>query len=288
MKIALQAWVFLGASGRVGRLVTRSLRAAPIPALPITYQIRTAAEGGSAFVWAPLDGPAGLLTHVQRAGRVQGMFVFLGATPGQASDMGLNVSLAEACLNAAAQAEITRVLLASSSAVYGAGRGLAFTETDPLQPVNNYGLAKARMEDACQPWRARGLEVCCLRIGNVAGADALLKHIGTQEPRAIEQFADGLGPQRSYIGPATLGDVLVSLARHTGPLPPSINIATPDPVRMADLATAADMPWGYTPATSAPALQNITINCRLLETLHSFAPDDKGPDAIVRQLQEAI
>lgn len=281
-----QPWVFLGAAGRVGCLVTRHLCAAS-PVVPLFYQTRqlTAdAQAQPAFFWAPLDGPQGLLDFVLHTGPIGGLMVFLGATPGQSADMSLNETLAEACLSAAHQAGIGRVLLASSSAVYGVGKGLPFLETDDLTPVNDYGLAKARMEEACQPWRDRGLEVCCLRIGNVAGADALLKHMGEEAPRQIEQYADGRGPQRSYIGPAMLGDVLISLAGHRGVLPPCLNIATPHPVGMTDLATAAGMAWDYVPANSQPQFQSITINCAALQALHHFASGDSRSDAIVRQL----
>jgi nucleoside-diphosphate-sugar epimerase len=90
-------------------------------------------------------------------------------------DLALNTQLGLAAVAAAAQLEIQRVLLASSSAVYGTHSDAPFTETDPLVPVNDYGRAKQVMEQICHARaHATGVALCCLRIGNVAGADALL------------------------------------------------------------------------------------------------------------------
>lgn len=290
MNTQIQSWAFLGASGRVGQLVTRGWRQGDKPAHRIFFQTRKMNHAlmGTSFVWAPLDGSAGLKSCVDIHGPLGGMFIFVGATPGQAADMSLNVDLAESCLKAAYEAQVPRVLLASSSAVYGVGEGRPFIETDDLKPVNAYGSAKAHMEEVGLQWRDCGLDVCCLRIGNVAGADALLKHRGETTPRHIDQYADGLGPQRSYIGPRTLGNVLMSLAAHKGPLPACLNIGTPDPVRMEDLATAAGMAWDYVPAATAPQFQSITINCERLQTLHRFTQKDSGCQAIVQQLQDTI
>lgn len=284
MKNDQNPWLFLGATGRVGQLLTRHWAQNPSP-LPLVYQTRAQTPRNSpSLLWSPLDGAQALVTHTQKNGPLHGMIVFIGATPGQSTDMSLNQSLAEACLDAALRAGIQRVLLASSSAVYGVGRGVPLRESDALYPVNDYGTSKARMEDACGPWRARGLDVCCLRIGNVAGADALLKQMNDPTRRQIDQYSDGLGPQRSYIGPAALAHVLTSLATHTDPLPACLNIGTPDPVRMADLATAANIAWDYVPAPHGPQFQSITIDCRQLQALHSFTQDDIGSTAIVRQL----
>jgi nucleoside-diphosphate-sugar epimerase len=211
-----------------------------------------------------------------------------GITPGPGRNLGLNRPLAEATLDAGLRAGVTRVLLASSSAVYGAG-GIPFTEDAPCAPVNAYGAAKLEMEAACAPWRARGLDICALRIGNVAGADALLLNVARTGPGGavvIDRFADGGGPVRSYIGPATLAAVLATLCRHPGPLPEALNIAAPDPVAMTALAQAAGAHIETRPAPRG-AHQRITLDCRRLAALHRFAPGDSTPAEMVRQWRAA-
>ena len=102
--------------------------------------------------------------------------------------------------------------LASSAAVYGRPEGDApLSETTEPRRVSGYGRAKRAMEQAV----AEGQGVTCLRIGNVAGADQLLLNAATataQAPLILDRFADGTGPDRSYIGPETFLGVVGGLA----------------------------------------------------------------------------
>lgn len=212
--------------------------------------------------------------------------VLAGVVPRAGSDLHLNRELAEAVLRAAHETGVKRVLLASSSAVYGAPRNNhAFHEDDPLVPRNAYGEAKRDMEAACTQWRQSGLEICCLRIGNVCGADMLFtnsQRAVTGEVLQLDQFDDGGGPERSYIGPGTFARVIESLARHPGPLPDVLNVAAPDPVAMADLACQAVFPWTWKPAPVG-ACQRITLDCTRLVGLHPFSASDSDPAEMIRQ-----
>ncbi|MFP4329033.1 MAG: NAD-dependent epimerase/dehydratase family protein, partial [Paracoccaceae bacterium] len=237
-------------------------------------------------VWFPLDGPDVLLEHVERNGPPAAMVVLAGVTPASGAALDTNTDLALACLDAAARAGIGRVLLASSAAVYGAAGSRPFTESDPLRPVNAYGEAKQRMEAASTPWRAKGIGLCCLRIGNVLGADALMRNAtaaSTTDPVRIDRFADGRGPLRSYIGPVTLARVLATLALREGALPQALNVAARHPVTMDALAEAAHLPWRWQPAP-AHAHQRITMECRLLERFHRFREGESDPAGMVAQL----
>lgn len=269
-------WLFMGATGRVGRMIARVWRDMP-PAAAILRQTRR--EGEGELFWDPLQGPL-----PPGSGRFDAMILFSGVTPATGSDMGLNVRVVEAGLTAAARADIGRVLVASSSAVYGTARRPC-RESDPPAPVNAYGTAKARAEDACTAWRLRGQEICCLRIGNVAGADALLLNAPaatTERPARIDRFPGGGGPVRSYIGPATLARVLERLCRHATPLPDVLNIAAPRPIAMEDLADAAGMHWHWRPAGEG-AQQRITLDTAALQRLHAFAPEDCRPATMAAQ-----
>lgn len=277
-----------GASGRVGRMVYHHWPDMA-PDLALTPQYRRNAPVG-ALLWNPLDGPGGLVDHIAQTGRrPRAIIALAGVIPGPGRDLSLNRTIAEATLAAAHDAGVPRVLLASSSAVYGAGCGTPFVEDAPCAPVNAYGTAKRDMEATCGPWRARGLDICALRIGNVAGADALLLNVawaGAGEAAVVDRFADGGGPVRSYIGPATLAAVLATLCRHAGPLPHVLNIAAPAPVAMTALAEAAGAPYQMRPAPPG-AHQHITLDCRCLEALHDFAPADSTASEMVHQWQQA-
>ena len=167
-------WLITGASGRVGRMLGRYWQQEP-PNAVVVLQTRTtnidgARDDNREIFWDPLTNPLPL-----EAGKIDCIIAYAGITPTHGTDMEQNAALAEATLVSAFQAGIGRVLLTPSSAIYGAPTShAALREDDFPSPVNDYGRSKLAMEAICNRWRKCGLEVCCLRIGNVAGADALL------------------------------------------------------------------------------------------------------------------
>ena len=290
--------LIVGASGRVGRLlaahwawerapVCLQTRGDPItPALP-------------SLRWAPLeDGPEALAAGLDGrggAGSVRAMVMLAGVTPsspGGGGDLALNARLAEACVTAAAAAGIGRVLLASSAAVYGGGRDVPWREDEAAgTPPTAYGAAKRAMEAAATKAAAKvateaaargdGPGICCLRIGNVAGADALLLNAGGEGQHFIDRFASGGGPVRSYIGPVSLARVIETLAR-APELPEVLNVAAPAPVAMADLARAAGGDWRWRPAPP-DAVERFTLDCSALRRLLHFAPAESTAGEMVAQ-----
>lgn len=87
--------------------------------------------------------------------------------PSRAADF-LNV------LIAAREAQVRRVVFASSCTVYGLPRGRPVSETDPPAPITTYALAKLAGEKLCQDfYRLYGLETVSLRLFNVYGAGLL-------------------------------------------------------------------------------------------------------------------
>ena len=269
---SLNSVLIVGASGRVGRMLARAWAQ---DGLRPVLQHRSAALPFDLpqLAWKP--GQAALPRNFDA------MIVMAGIVPGK-GDLAENTRIAEACLTAAQEAGIRQVLIASSSAVYGSNGGKPFCESDALHPVNDYGRAKMAMEAACAPFRADGMQVCALRIGNVAGADALLLNVAAGHRVVVDQFADGAGPLRSYIGPRTMARVLASLVGRD--LPDAINLAAPTPVAMADLARASGADWAWQPAPDS-AYQNITLDCSRLSALYGFAPSDSTAQAMVAEWQ---
>lgn len=176
-----------------------------------------------------------------------------------------NIALAEAALDAG-RATGARVILVSSAAVYGRAGGL-LGEDRPLAPLSPYGRAKAEMEA-----RAAGRGACILRLGNVAGADALLGGLVPGHPPVLDRFADGRMPRRSYIGPATLARVLAALAARAD-LPEILNVAEPGAVGMADLLAAAGIAPDLRDAP-ATAIASVELDVSRLCALVPLAPAD--------------
>ena len=187
--------------------------------------------------------------------------------------MDANVTLARQTLDAAASADGAHVFLFSSTAVYGALPG-PNTEAGPTAPRSAYGHAKLRMEEMA----AHHPTPCtCLRLGNVAGADAIL---GNWRPGfSLDTLADGSTPSRSYIGPSCLARTLSILALRED-VPDTLNIAAPGAVAMGDLLDAAGLAWTARPAT-AQTIARAVMDTSALDRLVTFAPADSTAAGIV-------
>ncbi|WP_175500612.1 NAD-dependent epimerase/dehydratase family protein [Litoreibacter janthinus] len=273
----------MGATGRVSQLLLAHWRIEK-PAMTLRTQSRT---NGYHLTWSPLDdGSEPLCQFVDRESGIDTVIALIGATPSTCGDVRDAAALSGAVLEAAAKAGVRRVLFASSSAVYSLGEGLA--ETDPTDPVNPYGHGKLDMEAVIAASDAH-VDTCCLRIGNVAGADALLGRAHTvspDKPLQIDRFPDGKGPRRSYIGPASLARCLERLVMFENALPDILNLAATSPIEMADLAQAAGLPWHWVPApTERFGTQRITLNCSALAGIMGADSLAATADTMVAELR---
>lgn len=281
--MGLRRVLIVGGSGRIGRMVRRAWAQTPPYGIDPVFQTRKPSPETQDLLLDPLDCDTSTL---KAAGPFDAMLVLSGVVPRPDADFSLNSDIGLACGALAAACGIPRVLLASTSAVYGATLARSYREGDPCTPVNNYGRAKLEMEAACLTQaRDLGIELCCLRIGNVAGADVLLINGRALQGDArlqLDRFEDGGTPLRSYIGPATLARVLAHLMVQDTPLAPVLNIAVPLPITMGDLIGAAEIPFDLRTAP-ATAHQNVTLECARLAALYPFAPQDGQPSVMVDQ-----
>jgi nucleoside-diphosphate-sugar epimerase len=262
----------LGASGRLGMMLQRHW--GDTATTPI-WQYRKAPTAplhrSQVLVFDPLAGPP-LLEPVDL------VISLAGIVPGK-GPVSLNIDLGLAAVNCAITLKAQHVMLSSSAAVYGAS-SKPLCEESPARPTSAYGQAKLEMENkALTLAQTHGLQATMLRIGNVAGADALLGQPGLH--RKLDRFPSGYGPVRSYIGPKGLSFVLISLIHCiiSGiPLPSRINVAQRGGVAMEDLCKAAalEITWQSAPAT---ALESVVLDVTCLAGLVSVGYAD--PQAIV-------
>lgn len=275
----------LGANGRLGRILSQFW---PVLGLSPRWQQRQSplrgCEAGS-VVWDILSDP------LPKLGPIDIVLGLAGVVPGRPQDLSMNTDLALATLDIARKSGAKHVFLSSSAAVYGSKPGL-YSEVISPRPDTPYGRAKLAMEAAVLAAAAdASVKASCLRIGNVAGADALL---GTSAAKwrsdgrdavVLDQFSDGKGPHRSYIGPRDLADVLAALCRLGAqgvPLPTVLNVAAPGPVAMSDLLNAARVAWKWQPAPET-AVAQLVLDVATLAALYPFGPNAAQPEHIVAQ-----
>lgn len=209
----------------------------------------------------------------------QAVLCLAGVTNGRPDAMQMNSELALRTLDAARDVGAGRVFLFSSAAVYGRLPGL-LSERGPTAPVSPYGQAKLAMEQAA----VRHVHTnTVLRLGNVAGADAILG--GWTPGFALDMLPDGTTPRRSYIGPMRLAHVLRDLCT-AATLPPLLNVAAPGAVQMGALLAAAGLHWRPRPA-DGETIAKVTLDTETLERFTSFEPGDSTPEGIVVDWKKA-
>ncbi len=229
--------VVLGANGRIGRLLKHLWPAGAI------WLSRTE--------WDVLTPPP-----VLPFGAV--ILDLVGVTQG---DFTLNPQLAES-VGRAARAVGAQVIHVSSASVYQGGTQ-DMVEAAPLAPVSAYGASKREAEAALRNFCP---DAIILRLGNVAGVDAVLAPRSPDLPIVLDQSSNGVrGPIRSYIGPHALAHALRSLCdtvSKDGALPPVMNLCQPGEVAMADLLDAADLVWSFGPAR-AGVVSRVVLSTKL-------------------------
>lgn len=287
LPIGFPSTVVLGATGRLGRMVRACWQNFNHHA-PITWLGGPQSAGGC----DPLAQPEAF-REILRRSRPKVIVSFAGrvpepvSTPEEAASLlAEHSALARAICRAAHDAEGTHpvyVFLASSAAVYGAAEhsesGLAENTRLPIN-LPPYGEAKRAMEEAALVMRQAGAMVSVLRIGNVAGADAILG--GWRPGFALDTLADGTTPTRSYLSGLDLADVLALLvcraAYAPGSLPFALNVALPGAVAMGALLDAADMAWTPRPAREGQQrpIARVILDVRRLEMSLQTLPDGFG------------
>ena len=264
-------FVILGASGRLGQLIR--------PFWPISNTIWHSRSQLEGYKSLDLLGSSGELVEILRGAK--SVICLAGVTPySKNGSLAQNLLLAEICLNAAKSAKVGGVFLTSTAAVYGK-QTAQLDENCPTAPLSDYARAKVEMEDmALQHSQTSTI----LRIGNVAGADAILGNWHAK--MEIEQLPNKATPKRSYVGPATLARILFELASHDE-LPSILNVAAPDSVHMNELLDNAGLDYATTPATPQ-TIADVTLDTKQLQQYVTFTKEQSLPSSMVAEWKKAV
>jgi nucleoside-diphosphate-sugar epimerase len=194
---------------------------------------------------------------------VETVLALWGAVP-PAADLSLNTTLALRAIDLAEHLGVERVLLCSSAAVYPKSDA-PHEEDGPVAPFSDYGRSKLEMEQAVA--RCDGpVQTCCMRIGNVFGADSLYPAL-IKGAVTLDRFEDGKGPLRSYVSAADLAYAVFAL-ENCASLPACINIASHPAVYMEEFIKTdrIELSWREAPAS---ATAKVVLD---LARLHSITP----------------
>jgi len=246
----------LGGSGKVGTLLRQVWAARQ----DVLWQSRRR-DAWADVVW---DGQ-GAFPDVQE---VETVLALWGAVP-PAADLSLNTTLALRAIDLAEHLGAERVLLCSSAAVYPKSDA-PHVEDGPVAPFSDYGRSKLEMEQAVARYDGP-VQTCCLRIGNVMGADSLWPAL-VKGAVTLDRFEDDKGPLRSYVSAADLAVSIEALA-DTSNFPRYINIASHPAVYMKELAKSSNAQITWRKAPSG-ATARVVLDTQRLQSIVGFPPTD--------------
>ena len=208
------------------------------------------------------------LHHIDLAALVAGVdrVVHLAGRPGVQTSWGRgfdahlrdNVVLTQRLLQAALAADPERIVVASSSSVYGEVVDGFAHEQQRLGPISPYGVSKVAVELLVQAYAARGVPVVALRYFSVYGRgqrpDMALARIIDAATGGVPFPRRGSGRQARDL--THVDDVASATeAALFGPLPNGVvcNVGSGSPVTLAELiATVGDLLGRSVPLVAAP------------------------------------
>jgi len=224
-----QAYLVTGGAGFIGRHVVQKLltRGGDVTilddgsaglALPAASDRLTVIRGDirdPAAIGQALTGPATII-HLAALHHIP----TCTADPGRT--LSINVTGTQVLLDAAAKVGVSRLVLASSGAVYG-WHDEALPEDAPLAPSDIYGISKRTNEDQTTLWaRQTGASLRIARIFNAVGPGDphghLIPDILKRLIEATEALPLGaLTPRRDYLHVEDAAEGLIALADDPAP-----------------------------------------------------------------------
>ncbi len=236
-----------GAAGKLGQILQAAWADGEPRGFQPVWSVRHT-PGSDCLQWDILSGPAPAIP--------KGCIIlhFAGQLRGNASALAANAEMALRVYEVAKEVGAKHVFFASSAAIYGPSSS-DLLEIHAPDPRSDYGRSKLDMEREVLCWAhhagREGPGVTCLRIGNVLGADGLFGQLkaGCETVLDAVPGQDG-GLLRSYIGPGEFARTLEGLTgrvKANACMPTILNVATPGAVFMADLLSAANIPFRVGP-----------------------------------------
>ena len=284
----LKKILVLGSSGRVGKLLRLHLE--KISDINVFFHCRNYKSDGKTrhhnLITCDLSNEKEVIKTFAPPNMQFDVVIGLAGMVDKITDsLDYNLKVTRNSLHVCDLVKASRFLFFSSSAVYGPG--IAMHEFDILKPTSPYGEAKIACEFLLKSHK-RDIEISCLRVANIAGADALMSKFVEPASRhnivTLSIFPNGKGPARSYITPKSLTEVLVSLIRKKSQLPFLLNVATIKRIEMRDCLLKLNSAWENITDIDDEN-QVITLDCQRLLNLCPNLEVNMSPTDFMNQFK---
>lgn len=182
------------------------------------------------------------------------------------SDNGIDLELIESCFEVFHKANIEKVLVASSAAVYADKDGEIYSEDDPISDYGAYQKEKVNLEALSKTFSDKFEDLLLMRLSNVLGADSLTKLFvySKNHDFLLNKYKNGF-LKRSYLSPSSFAHVIHELLYLDCKLPRVMNISTYQELSMDQILNGLGV--SFREKTIQSAGRNVILDTSLLESL---------------------
>lgn len=254
--------LILGAGGMLGTMLRRYLKARTRDSL--FFQSRRNSSD-IALVWSLGVSEFSILERFILEKNVKKIVMLYGGRSATESNNGIDLELIEGCFEVFNKANVDRILVASSSAVYADKPGNIYREEDPVSSCGAYQKEKVNLEILSKKFSDQFEDLLLMRLSNVLGADSLTKQFvySKNHKFSLNKYKNGF-LKRSYLSPSSFAHIIDDLLYSERKLPSVMNISTYQELSMDQILIGLGVPFSENIIQSAG--RNVILDNSLLNS----------------------
>jgi nucleoside-diphosphate-sugar epimerase len=216
--------LILGAGGMLGSMLRCHLKVKCQDYL--FFQSRFDSKDTS-LVWCLGESEFYILERFILENNIKKIVMLYGGRAATEIDDSAELKLIEGCYEAFHKANVEKVLVASSSAIYANSDTEIYSESDEVSQCDPYQKQKVNLELLSKRFSNKFQDLSLMRLANVLGADSLTKLFvySKNHDFILNKYTNGF-LKRSYLSPSSLAHIIGELLYLDSSLPLTLNVST--------------------------------------------------------------
>lgn len=216
--------LILGAGGMLGSMLRRHLKVKSQDNL--FFQSRFDSKDTS-LVWHLGESEFSILERFILENNIKKIVMLYGGRTATEDDDSAELRLIEGCYEVFHKANVEKVLVASSSAIYSNSDTEIYSESDAVSVRDPYQKQKVNLELLSKRFSNKFQDLSLMRLANVLGADSLTKLFvySKNHDFILNKYTNGF-LKRSYLSPSSLAHIICELLYLDSSLPLTLNVST--------------------------------------------------------------
>ena len=273
--------LILGAGGMLGSMLRLHLKLKAQDSL--FFQSRIDSKGIS-LVWHLGVSEFSELKRFILENNIKKVVMLYGGRTAEDVDDSAELELIGSCFDIFYQANVTKVLVASSAAIYAKNDTERYSESDAVSECDPYQKKKINLELLSKEYAKKFKDLSILRFGNVLGADSLtMLYVYSKNHNFLVNKYDNGFLKRSYLSPSSLAYVIGELLYLNSNIPVTLNVATYEELYMDQILRGLGVSFCEKKIDGRG--NNVMLDTTLLESLFELPIKYKDVDFAMTDLE---